>query len=113
MQTENNAFRVVIFSDQELWVAQCLEVDVCVTARRRDDLPKKIVRQLRGQAILDASHGKRPFESFPRAPERFWQMYSEAQQLGVAELRESWFFRILNALRGVPGLRAQLTLATV
>jgi len=111
METETNAFRIVIFFDRGWWIAQCLEVDICVAARRREDLPKKIARQLRGQAILDISRGKRPFESFPKSPEKFWRMFSQAKPLGVEELRESWLFRILNGLRGIPELRARLTLA--
>jgi len=83
METADTTFRAVIFFDRGWWVAQCLEVDICVAARRREALPKKMARQLRGQAALDVSRGKRPLESFPRSPERFWRMYSEAQPLGT------------------------------
>jgi hypothetical protein len=113
MDTQSSRFRAVIFFDRGWWVAQCLEVDLCVSAKTRDALPKKLARQLRGQAILDASRGKRPFEMLPRAPEKFWRMYSEATEMGAEELQEPWLFRILNAIRGIPGLRAELTFATV
>jgi hypothetical protein len=113
MDTAPTAFQAVIFFDRGWWVAQCLEVDICVASRKKNDLPKKIARQLRGQAVLDISRGKRPFETFPKSPEKFWRMYSEAQQVSVAELKESWFSRLLNAVRGIPELRAKLTLATV
>jgi hypothetical protein len=113
MDAQGSQFKAVIFSDRGWWVAQCLEVDLCVSAKTRDALPRMLVRQLRGQAALDVSRGKRPFEMLPKAPEKFWRMYSEAQEVSAEELREPWFRRILNAVRGVPGLRAELTLATV
>lgn len=113
MDAQHSSFRAVIFFDRGWWVAQCLEVDLCVSAKTRDALPKKLARQLRGQAALDASRGRRPFEMLPKAPEKFWRMYSEGKAMGPEELKEPWLFRILSALRGVPRLQAELTLATV
>jgi hypothetical protein len=113
MDVHGSHFKAVIFFDRGWWNAQCLEVDLCVSAKTLDALPKKLARQLRGQAALDVSRGKRPFEMLPRAPEKFWRMYSEAREMRAEELREPWFLRILNAARGIPGLQAELTLATV
>jgi len=113
MDAHSSHFRAVIFFDRGWWNAQCLEVDLCVSAKTRDALPKKLARRLRGQASLDVSRGKRPFEMLPRSPEKFWRMYSEGKAMGSEKLKEPWLLRAWNAIRGIPGLRAELTLATV
>lgn len=105
--------RAVIYFDRGWWVAQCLEVDICTASRVRERLPKKISRQLRGQAVLDLSKGKRPFETFPKAPERFWRMYSEARPLTSEESASSWLLRLIAAFSRAPKLRTELALAAV
>jgi hypothetical protein len=40
--TTNPQVRVVVFKDQDQWVAQCLEHDICVQASRIDQIPPRM-----------------------------------------------------------------------
>ena len=92
-----------------MWVAQCLEHDLC-TAAKRGELPRKLLSQLRTQIAADILRGRRPFADLPRAPEKFWSLYQEGTPIPVVH-HESWFERLLSRWREAPGLRTELALA--
>jgi len=112
METNEQALRAVIFFDRGWWVAQCLDYDVCVSARSREKLPRKLLRRLQSRAVFDISHGLSPFQDVSKAPEMFWAMYAAASRFEVQELREPWFIRLWKSRRRVPMLRAELALAS-
>lgn len=80
----------VVFRDGELWVAQCLEVDLAISSRQREAIPKLVRNQLRGQAELDRQRGRRPFSSLKPAPPIFRTLYEESQPWQEVRLDNSW-----------------------
>jgi hypothetical protein len=71
--------RAVVYFDGELWVAQCLEVDLAISSRQRDELPNLVRNQLRGQAELDRQRDRAPFSASRPAPEAFHSLYVESE----------------------------------
>ena len=69
----------VLFREAEWWVAQCLEYDLATQARRLEDLPQELNRLLRAQIQASLESGVEPFQGFPQAPRRFWEMYERAK----------------------------------
>jgi hypothetical protein len=112
MNAQENVYRVraVIYFDRGWWEVQCLEYDIGTCSKRREDLPRKLLKQLRGQIALDLLQGKRPFETFPRAPERFWKLYELGTPLGPVA-KESWRDRLLGRFSRNPKLQTEITLA--
>ena len=91
--------RYVVFQDRGWWVAQCLEHDLCTSARRQDQLRRKIKAQLRLRLAVDMKKGRAPFEGLPPAPGKFWKMYESASPMGAIEFGTPWVDRLLGALR--------------
>ena len=109
MDADTYSIHAVVYLDRGWWVAQCLEYDLCTASRQRDELPRKLLSQLRTQIAADRMRGKRPFEDLPAAPEKFWKLYGEGRPIPL-ELREPWLTRIFRRLRKSPELRAELAL---
>ncbi|HEX7185804.1 MAG TPA: hypothetical protein VF756_28525 [Thermoanaerobaculia bacterium] len=101
--------RAVVFYDREWWVAQCLEHDLCTSSKKREELPRKLIAQLRTQIAADSLRGKRPFEDLPKAPEKFWRLYKKGVPLPLL-WQEGWLGLLLGKLRRTPELRAELAL---
>jgi hypothetical protein len=112
VETSDQTLRAVIFFDRGWWVAQCLDYDICVSAKGREKLPRKLLRRLQSRAAFDVSHGLSPFQNVSKAPDKFWGMYAAASHFEVEKLRESWFARFWRIGQRIPALRAELTLAS-
>lgn len=67
--------RVVVFKDQDQWVAQCLEHDICVQAPHIDQIPPRMKSAL--WLEIDA----RGLEKLPRAPDQFFKMWEQRSEL--------------------------------
>jgi len=105
--------RAVVFENRGWRVAQCLEADLCSSAKDRKELIRKLTVQLRGQITLDLAKGRKPFGSLPRAPQKFWDMYSQGcASEEVLPIRGSWLGLLFRLWRWRPGAQAKLTLAT-
>ena len=65
----------VVFREDELWIAQCLEYDFVSCAEELEDLPGELMRQIRGQIRVELEAGKEPFADFGKAPAKYWEMY--------------------------------------
>lgn len=90
LQETPRRIRAVVFRDGDLWVAQCLEVDLAISSRRRDELPKLLRNQLRGQAELDRQRGRAPFSGSRPAPAVFHGLYEESEPWREVRLDGSW-----------------------
>lgn len=104
------ALRAVVFQESGWWIAQCLEHDLCTSAKDRKELTHKLVSQLRLQLLLDLVKGKKPFQDLPRAPQRFWEMYSGASE-EVVQIRSPWLANLFLLWRGDPRIQASIALA--
>ncbi len=71
--------RILIHKSDGCYVAQCLEHDVAVQADSIKDLEYRFFEALIALVVDDIENGRIPLENEPPAPERFWQMYSEAR----------------------------------
>ena len=109
---ESVSIRAVVFQDGGRWVAQCLEYDLCTSAKDRNELTSKLASQLRLQLMLDLTKGEKPFETLPRAPQRFWEMYSGSTPDEVVQIREPWLGSLFRIWRGRSQVQANIALAT-
>lgn len=105
--------RVVVFKSGERWVAQCLEYDLCTSSADLERLPRQLISQLRTQVALDRRSGRQPFAGLSRAPQRFWDLYEQADRSEVLALKPSLLDRLLALFqRRLPSeLPAQIALA--
>jgi hypothetical protein len=68
----------VVFKEDDLWIAQCLEYNLVSCAATQEDLPKELMRQVRAQIDADSRAGKPPFFAYKPAPPKYWAMLQEA-----------------------------------
>src|SRR6476660_9933769 len=108
---ESLSIRAVVFQESGRWVAQCLEYDLCTSARDRRELTRKPASQLRLQIILDLAKGNEPFQSVPRAPQRFWDLYSSSTPQETVRVRGPWLGNLFRAWRGRSRIQANIALA--
>jgi hypothetical protein len=70
--------RVVMFKRRRLWIAQCLEFDICVQASEREDLEYELERAFIGYQAGCARENIEAFSNLPPAPQQYWDMWSGA-----------------------------------
>lgn len=70
--------RVVLIREGEAWVAQCLEFDLAAQGSTLAEAQAAFTRLFLGQAMVDASLGKAPFENTPPAPAWYVEQYEKA-----------------------------------
>jgi len=107
---ESLSIRAIVIQDGEWRIAQCLEYNLCTSARNRTELTRKLVAQLRLQIVLDHAKGRKPFQDLPRAPQRFWKMYSGPPE-EVVQLRGSWIENLFQLWPGRCRVQAKIALA--
>ena len=71
--------RVVVYEEDGLWVGQCLEYDVMATAATVRQLRDEVVRALRSTKAIEEAQGRHGFESVPKAPQHFFDMFERAE----------------------------------
>jgi hypothetical protein len=69
----------VVFQQDGLWVAQCLEYNFVSCAGTRDELPQALMTQVLAQVEADREDGHEPFFEFEPAPARYWEMLEKAK----------------------------------
>jgi hypothetical protein len=67
--------RVVVFKDDDVWVAQCLEYDIGAQAADIDTLNERFNVALKAELKESVERGKEPFAGIEPAPERFHTMW--------------------------------------
>ena len=76
--------RVVVFQEGDLWVAQCLEYDICAQAKDVKTLERRIGRVVRLENERSLSQGKTPFDGIKPAPTHFHAKWAERTSLSGA-----------------------------
>ncbi len=67
--------RVVVFQDDGVWVAQCLEYDIGAQAGDIDTLNERLNVALKAELKESIERGKEPFAGIDPAPQRFHTMW--------------------------------------
>lgn len=70
---------VVVFREDDWWVAQCLEYDIATQTKELTDLSYELNRVLAAQIAVSAELGQEPFSGIGPAPRRYWAMYEAAK----------------------------------
>jgi hypothetical protein len=75
MDTSSEAIRIIVFHDNGMWVAQCLEYDIGAQAADIDTLNARFDVVLRAELKESTEKHGKPFSGIDPAPERFHQMW--------------------------------------
>ena len=75
MTEGSNTIRVIVFQDDDMWVAQCLEYDIGAQAADVDTLNARLMVALRAEFKESMERHGKPFVGIDRAPERFQAMW--------------------------------------
>lgn len=70
----------VLFEENGVWIAHCLEYDFVSCAATLEDLPSALLRAIAGQIEADLEDGYQPFEGFRPAPRPIWDLYERVQR---------------------------------
>lgn len=71
---------VLLFEDDDIWVAQCLEYDIVAQGATVDLARRSFEKTFVGQIILDVVHKKAPLQGIDKAPKFFWDKFDDAKQ---------------------------------
>ena len=75
MTTQPETVRVIVFQDNGMWVAQCLEYDIGTQADDIDTLNARLEVVLRAELNESMQRHGKPFAGIEAAPERFQLMW--------------------------------------
>ncbi len=75
MTTESETVRVILFQDNGMWVAQCLEYDIGAQADDIDTLNARLEVVLRTEFNASMEKHGKPFAGIDPAPQRFQLMW--------------------------------------
>lgn len=81
MKTQSDAIKVLIFKDNDLFIAQCLEYDIAVQGETLKELEERLVCTLLDYVALSIENREPPFSHVPRTPKEFWDLFKKANRL--------------------------------
>jgi hypothetical protein len=82
--------RVVAFQENEMWIAQCVEYDICVQGKDLAQARRRMTVALTQEAVITTNKHGEPFKGLDAAPDYFDAMYAAAE----ASLESDMDFRI-------------------
>lgn len=91
--TDNGTLRVVILQEKEtgLFVAQCLEYDICTQAATIEQAKERFAMQLEAERQMSAEDTGEEFKGIPAAPEFFLELWDSG---GDEDRTNSTHFRL-------------------
>jgi hypothetical protein len=75
MEKHEGTLRVIVFQDDGLWVAQCLEHDIGAQADDFDTLMTRLEVTVKAELKESIEKNGKPFAGIDPAPERFQHMW--------------------------------------
>lgn len=92
--------RTLIFQDSGMWCAQCLEFDIGIQARAKDQVLPELLPVLSDYIETSRDDGCEPFTGLPPAPSHFFDMFNRsAEWNGVPVLESEMAPQIVPTLR--------------
>lgn len=73
-----STLRIVAFKEGDIWVAQCVEHDICVQAKDVAQLRRRMEVALEIECKDSVANGGQPFGDVPPAPDLYGFMFDEA-----------------------------------
>ena len=70
--------KALLFQEDGVWVAQCLDMDITCQAAKLSDLKKRIVNNIIAHVEISHKSGRDP--NARKAPEKFWQAFRESEE---------------------------------
>ena len=70
--------RVLLFKDQECWIAQLLEFHITAQGETAEDAIYELSRLITAEMVMRKRGAMQPLDDMPRAPVRYWQWYDKA-----------------------------------
>jgi hypothetical protein len=98
-EMESETIRAIVFQDNGMWVAQCLEYDIGAQANDLDTLHDRLKVTLRAEFLQSMERYNKPFDGIGPAPERFFRMW-ERRSRSVPVSSEPW----ISAMGSLSGL---------
>ena len=74
----NFEVKVLLISEGERWVAQCLEYDFAAQGKTMSKAMDCFSKSFAGQIYIDIDNGKEPLEDFTAAPVEYWDVFNKA-----------------------------------
>jgi len=94
---EEITIRVVIFKDDDLWGAQCLEYDIGAQAGDLDTLDDRLAVAIHAELIESLQRNGEPFGGIEKAPERFQNMWEHrSRSAALPPVRQTVQDRSMN-----------------
>ncbi len=78
---ERMELRVVAYREDDHYVAQGLEFDICVQANTLEELQLRFDRAAFATLAVCVERGADPRDAVPKAPREFWDMFEDARVL--------------------------------
>ena len=79
MESQDLRLRIVVFQEDDLVCAQCLEYDIAAQAKTLDDCLYEVSRLVGGHLAIAAEKGFAPFHGIPAAPRRFFDWFERSK----------------------------------
>ena len=70
--------RVLLFKDQEHWIAQLLEFHITAQGETTEDAIYELSRLISGEMVMRKKGMLQPLDDIPRAPHKYWEWYEMA-----------------------------------
>ncbi len=83
---------LLIFKEDDWWIAQFLEYDIAAQARTLSDVQYEIQRVLVGRVTMAEKLNIDPFEGLAPAPKEYLQMSKDAQKSFKIEMKRAESF---------------------
>ena len=94
-------------------MAQCIEVNIAVSAEQQPDLLRLLTKRMQGQILLDTRRGIEPLSRLGPANPRYSAMLERATPLKSVLVPRTFKARLLGLLRGFEWPARRLNLAAV
>ena len=75
--------RVILFQEEGMWVAQCLEYDIAAHGETVIDAKEAYARVFAAQVIMAFQLDEEPLANIDKAPQQYWDMLENSQRLAA------------------------------
>lgn len=70
--------RVLVFHDEGMWVAQCIEHDITARSKSLTAVPKNFARSLAANIAINEELGRHGLDGVPPAPPSFVDLFDQS-----------------------------------